>query len=375
MSRQKKPKFRLEDLDANEVSLVPKGAIGRSFSILKMDDSAGEHSSKSEEGSVTQNDNALFEQEILKADLEEALAQPVDGEEEIVSGLLEKEEGLSSRAVSALRGALRIFTNFREELPNNFMEMLNPVVGEVKKEENDMAEKVTKATQDEEALKAKADSEASDATDEDVIKAKKQEEEEEEEENGKKKKLPAFLRRKQEEKKKSATSKEDLSDDDAISNEYEDIRKENEDIRKENEEIKKLQEETRKELMAEKDARATEQAIKKAAKDYPNLPVKPEEIGPIVKKVTETLSKEEVETFERVLKAADDAIKARKDFEEAKSGSFAYGETGSPLARLKDVAKSIVEKSDKPITQAAAFAQAADQNPQLYDEYLAEQRG
>ena len=87
-------------------------------------------------------------------------------------------------------------------------------------------------------------------------------------------------------------------------------------------EIKKEQEETLAELQAERDQRTTEQAIQKAAVDYPNLPVKADDLGPIVKLAKAHFSDSQVETFERILKAADDAIAASKAFEIAKSKTY-----------------------------------------------------
>ena len=83
-----------------------------------------------------------------------------------------------------------------------------------------------------------------------------------------------------------------------------------------------------------------------------------------------------METFERVLKAADNAIAASKAFELSKETTFELGGNAEDaLGQLKAVAKGYIEKSEDGMTDAKAFAKAAEDNPGLYEQYLAEQRG
>jgi hypothetical protein len=391
--------FILEDLDAGEVSLVPKAANKRKFLLLKMEDS-----SAMDEEMATQ-----FNEEIMKAELEEALATPLEDEEAIMKELIEKGGTLSPQAIQAVRGMIRLSRGLEGELPGSFMDMLRGMMGATpeaaaagkqagraserdkaldrytktksKKEDEEMAEEVKKDAVKEEDPQAAAAPTDSEPTAEEVAKAAaKKQEEEEEEEDEKKKKLPPFLRNKGKGKaKKSADDEGDLdleSLPDDVRAKVQGIYKSQEDLEKRNEKIRKEQEETLKELAEERDARATEKAIQKAGEDYPHLPVKSEELGPIVKLAKEHFSEKQVELFGRILKAADTAIADTKAFEESKKTTFELGgDTESALGQLNAIAKSYVEKSENGMTEAAAFAKAADDNPGLYEQYNAETRG
>ena len=247
-----------------------------------------------------------------------------------------------------------------------------------------MAEEVKKdAVVEEDPQAAAASTETEPKQEEVVTKAKKkaQDDEEEEEENDKKK-LPPFLRNKGKAKAKAAKSADAEGDLDLeslpedVRDKVESIFKSQEDLEKRNKQIRKEQEKTLAELAEERDERATEKAIQKAAGDYPNLPVKSEDLGPIVKLAKEHFSEEQVELFGRILKAADTAIAETKAFEESKGDTFELGGSAeSALGQLKAIAKGYVEKSEDGLTEAAAFARAADENPGLYAQYTTEMRG
>lgn len=244
-----------------------------------------------------------------------------------------------------------------------------------------MAEDVTKeeVVTDEDAQAAATPTDSDIQKEEEVTKAKKKAADDDEEEDDDKKKLPAFLKKKKEKAEKAADDGElDLDAlPENVKARVQGIFKSQEDLEQRNAQIKKEQEETLVELRKERDDRATEQAIQKAAVDYPNLPVKAEDLGPIVKLAKAHFSTSQVETFTRVLKAADDAIAASKAFEESKSDTYELqtGSEDSAIGQLRTIAKGYIEKSEDGITEAAAFAKAADRNPGLYDQYLQEQRG
>ncbi len=393
---QKEADFILSDLDAGEVSLVPKAANKRKFLLMKMEDP-----------SMNEEMATQFDEEIMKAELSEALATPLEDEDAIMKELLEKGT-LSPQALQAVRGMVRLSRGLEGELPGNFMDMLRGMMGATPqaaaagkqagkapgrdkaldrytktkstKEDEEMAEDVTKEeVVTEEDPKAAAAPTDSVQKEEEVTKAKKKAEEDDEEEDDKKKNLPAFLKKKKEKTEKAADDG-DLDLDalpEAVRARVQGIFKSQNDLEQRNAEIKKEQEETLTELRKERDDRATEQAIQKAAVDYPNLPVKSEDLGPIVKLAKAHFSDSQVETFTRILKAADDAIAKSNAFEVAKSETYELttGSEDSALGQLRTIAKGYVEKAEDGMTEAAAFAKAADQNPGLYDQYLQEQRG
>jgi len=389
---RKEADFILSDLDAGEVSLVPKAANKRKFLLMKMEDPSD----------IDEEMSTEFDEEIMKAELDEVLATPLEDEDEIMKELLEKGT-LSSGAVNAVRGMIRLTRGLEGELPGNFMDMLRGMMGATPaaaaagkqagkasgrgteldrysktkstKEDEEMAEEVTKENVTEEETQTATDS--TNSTQEEVTKAKKKAQDDEEAEDDDKKKLPAFLKKKKEKAEKSAEGDLDLDTlPEDVKARVQGIFKSQEDLEQRNAEIKKEQEETLAELKEERDARTTEQAIQKAAVDYPNLPVKSEELGPIVKLAKTHFSDKQVETFERILKAADSAIADSKAFEDAKSETYelSTGSEDSALGQLHSIAKGYIEKSEDGMTEAAAFAKAADNNPGLCDKYLAEQR-
>jgi len=432
------------------------------------------------------NDTQQFEEEILKADLEEALTTEVENEDTILEGMVEK-ENLSSRAWNALKGTLRLFKAFGDEIPEDVIEKIAPQskyvyeYGDVKitKEEVDAyleatetaecnVDKAEKPTKSEGGrnffasdyayvpdpqkpstwklrltntpggapdprivgaavaalgkgfrgqkvqlpaadrgrvrarvraawLKANPEKSREDlpnilksdteekpmadektALEEEVQKGELEEEQtpkSEEVEKAKVSKQPPMPSEEEEEEEEEKMKKAKMKKADEASEEVTISKADYEKQQKEIAAIRKEQAETKAELEAERKARANEKAIAKAAEDYPNLPVKSDELGPMVQAVHEALTKEQAETFERILKAADEAIAATKAFEDAKGGSFQLSEAGSAYARIKEIAKSIVEKSENGMTEAQAFVRATEENPRLYDEYLAETRG
>ena len=386
---QTKEITQLEQLVADEVSLVAKGANGRKFLLLKAEEEP------------TQEDRELaeqFEDEILKADLDEALSQPFEGETELAD-LVEK-GALSPRAMLAVKTAVRSLRGFERELPSDFMDMIRGLMGASQEsakagkkapgrdpalsrytksdeqEDEQMADDVKKTAETEEETQVvpTAEDDAASTTDE-VTKAKKQEEEDDEEEENGKKKVPPFMKK----TGKVKAEKEDTSSDDVLAGlsgearaRVEAIFKSHEEMEQRNAQILKAQEETQRELAEERDARKLEQAVQKAATDYPNLPIESKVLGAIVKKANEEFTEKEAGEFERVLQAADNAIAESKSFAEANGNTFAYGETASAYQQLTEIAKSMVEKSDEPMSEAAAFTKALAANPKLYNDYMAE---
>jgi len=257
---EKKADFLLQDLEADEVSLVPKAANTHKFLLLK-----AENPSTEDKNLATQ-----FEEEILKAELAEALEKPFDGEGGL-QDLVEK-GALSPRAMSAVKGAVRLLRGFERELPSDFMDMIRGLMGASQEsatagkraasrggpltksneqEDEEMADDVKKTA--EELAKEAAPTESkpeTPATTDEVLKAKKvvaPVEEEEEEEDDEKSKKPPFMKGKG--KEKVAAKKAD--DNDFLSSLTEEARtrvesifKAHADLAAQAEQIKKAQEET-----------------------------------------------------------------------------------------------------------------------------------
>lgn len=112
---------------------------------------------------------------------------------------------------------------------------------------------------------------------------------------------------------------------------------------------------------SERNLRLTREYISKAA-DY-NVPVDPQELGPVLFRMAETMSYEDCAVIAKCLDAAGEML-----FEER--GYIGGGDNNDVLdmvnARAVEIGKSATVQNVN-----AVF----DENPQAYDEYLAQRRG
>lgn len=104
------------------------------------------------------------------------------------------------------------------------------------------------------------------------------------------------------------------------------------------------------------------------AKTFKGLSIKPEDFGKTLMKVSNADS-EAYEEINKVLHAADKAIVESKLFEEQGRGGKA--ESGA-YAKIKEMAKKVVDKSEGKVTQEAAEQQIVEDNPELYKQYQEE---
>lgn len=114
---------------------------------------------------------------------------------------------------------------------------------------------------------------------------------------------------------------------------------------------------------AEREARINHGFVE-LAKGYENLPVDPEEFAPVLKSIYGALDEEQVEIFSKVLDAADDALGASF----AEYGSEMVGESEV----LDAIGKSYSGGLPEGMTQEQAISKMFEDNPDMYDEYLAE---
>lgn len=132
---------------------------------------------------------------------------------------------------------------------------------------------------------------------------------------------------------------------------------------------KELAETIQKDLQKEKDLRKEAEFVQTAEKEFSNLPTEATKLGVILKKASEALGDEDYQEIHRLLKAADEAVASRKDFENVgnsmTTGSGAY-------EKMVTAAKELISKSDKDMTLSEAITKVAVQNPSLYEEYRQE---
>lgn len=107
--------------------------------------------------------------------------------------------------------------------------------------------------------------------------------------------------------------------------------------------------------------------VSKAA-SYPNLPIKAEELGPILKSAAGIMSPEHFKELDRVLKAGDAACKELTKM----TGNRGGGGEETAYDKLSGLAKQEQEKSG--VTFEKAFEKVSKQHPDLMKKHGEEQR-
>lgn len=115
---------------------------------------------------------------------------------------------------------------------------------------------------------------------------------------------------------------------------------------------------------AERDRAHLQELSKRAETDFANLPGTPEEKGKILKSL-ESLPEEEREPVLQILRAGNEAMKATM----APVGKNSTTSVGGAWGKIESLAKSLVSPT---LTKEKAVAKVIEDNPELYDAYLAE---
>lgn len=110
-------------------------------------------------------------------------------------------------------------------------------------------------------------------------------------------------------------------------------------------------------------------AVARVRVDFPNLPVKPEDFGPVLKRAVGSLSAEDAAELARVLKAADNAI---VDATRATGLGVPFVAKGSAEQEIEAKAGEIAKAES--VSFAKGYDIALQRNPDLYRRYL-EERG
>ena len=135
------------------------------------------------------------------------------------------------------------------------------------------------------------------------------------------------------------------------------------------EELEKQHQEFERIAKAERDLRLTREYISKAA-EY-NVPVDPNELGPVLYRMADTMSYEDCSVIAKCLEAAGEML-----FQEA--GYQGGGENADVMSMVEQAALQEIGKSAEGgyvgAPSAEAIAKVFDENPQAYDEYLSAQR-
>lgn len=133
------------------------------------------------------------------------------------------------------------------------------------------------------------------------------------------------------------------------------------------EELEKQQAEYAKIAKSERDLRLTREYISKAA-SY-NLPVKAEDLGPVLYRMAETMSYEDCSVIAKCLETAGEMLFVEKGFQGGGDNRDIYAEVEAQAVEL------FGKSADQKISKADVINGVFDSNPAAYDEYLASKRG
>jgi hypothetical protein len=130
------------------------------------------------------------------------------------------------------------------------------------------------------------------------------------------------------------------------------------------EEVESKYEEVAKAAQAERDLRLTREYISKAA-EY-NLPVAPDELGPVLYRMAEQMSYDDCAVIAKCLETAGEIL-----FEE--TGYQGGGDNTDVYSQVEAHAYDTFGKAED-FNSVSAINKVFDQNPDAYDEYLAAKR-
>lgn len=122
---------------------------------------------------------------------------------------------------------------------------------------------------------------------------------------------------------------------------------------------------------AEEDRRLTAEFITKA-EGLSSLPLDPEAFGPVLKRASKKLDKEDVEAIDTLLKAANE--QARVSMLLKSLGRDGEPEGDREATESLEKAASEIRKSEPGISRAEAMRRAMRENPDLAAGYIASQR-
>lgn len=307
----KKPKRRrLSDLEALEVSFVPRGANKRKILLTKSEEECMDEILK----------------ELLEAELKDEGA--IDAKiVELLPEEVRKNEEEVLKTQSTVKAALKTLQGLAKRLPegqrDKIMGQLENLAG-IKKEEEPQK------------------------TPEEIAKEEE----------------AAKIAKEKEEKEKVAKQKEEANMDPKVQEELEAIKKAHDEklelIQKENDDLKA-------EIKKERDMRILKEFEDKAKTEFSTLG-KHGDVAQILKSAQESLDEEQYKKLEEVLKGADTKIQAGNIFAETGSSAGVSNDLDSKI----EVAKEAIRKENGKLSEAQIESRVWEQNPELYTEYLKE---
>lgn len=298
---------RLSDLEAFEVSLVPRGANRRKFLLFKSDD--GEENMD----------------EILKSILESGIEneEEVDKKiDELLPEEVKKQQALADRTKSAIKGALRLLTSVKGELPNEGRRLMGMLAGAMGK--------------------GYAEPKKQEGNEPPVV-------------------PPKGPAKKSDEGTEGGMTPEVKEKLDTLFKQNEDLVKKNDDLVKKNEELgKRVGEEEGKRVLKEFEEKAT---------SFGYVGDEAKKVAKALKEGKEKLSKEAYDELERVTKSNAVVKEDGNLFREF--GSTQGGSQGGVAVKVEAKVAEI-RKADPKLTPEQAETKVFENEPELYNEYLKE---
>lgn len=138
-------------------------------------------------------------------------------------------------------------------------------------------------------------------------------------------------------------------------------------VRDQLESLRKANESAQLQLAAMADEREIAKAINECAADFPNLPVKADVFGPIMKRAMGVMKAEDMVELRRILKAANAAIA-----DATRVSGYINKTNVAGSAEAEMAAKAAAIAAAEGVTLAKANVLAMERNPDLYTRYTQE---
>lgn len=375
---------RLMDLDALEVSLVPKAANRKKFLLLKSLKGGKKEvkdvikktlAEELEHGKEIDNILKQFEMEDDEKEMWKALAKIIQAmgnlDTDLLGKILAKQRGigeeidfnpdLSSDAEKAVVGAIRILQEYADEIPGEVIENLINLLGGMETVDEIMGEEEFSKMFNRPPYGIPygrrygypgLSQEARMILEEVLQKLEAVEEE-----------MPEEVMKALKEMGERKTAA------------FDEIEKSLKEVPQPvKEQIKKLyqeKEEARKELEAKKEEERKQLFIQKAKDEFTNLPLKAEELGLILKGIQDNLPGD-YEKIENVFKSINGLLGENseifKELGTSRSDDKSIGDNWTKIEKKAEV----ILKSEEGITKEQAVKRVLDENPALYKAYLEE---
>lgn len=117
---------------------------------------------------------------------------------------------------------------------------------------------------------------------------------------------------------------------------------------------------------AERDLRLTREYVE-VAKGY-NIPVDPDELGPVLMRMAESMTDEDCAVVHKALSGAGEALFAEVGF-------IGGGDNVDVMSQVDAALDEAISKADGKVSKAAAMEEYFLAHPEAYDEYVATQGG